>query len=115
MVGIKTIKEKDMIYLDNAGTTQTDKKVLDAMMPYLYENYGNASSLYTIGQKQREVVENSRKIVAECINAEPREIYFTSGGSESDNQAIISASIIGAKKNKKHKENVGFCQVCHCG
>lgn len=91
-----------MIYLDNAGTTQTDKKVLDAMMPYLYENYGNASSLYTIGQKQREVVENSRKIVAECINAEPREIYFTSGGSESDNQAIISASIIGAKKNKKH-------------
>jgi len=91
-----------MIYLDNAGTTRLDDKVLEAMMPYLKEEYGNASSLHSMGQKAKEVLEDARERIAKCINAKPREIYFTSGGSESDNQAIISACRIGARKNKKH-------------
>lgn len=91
-----------MIYLDNAGTTQLDKEVLDEMLPYLTTGYGNASSLHTLGQLARDAVEEARKKVAQCLGALPREIYFTSGGSEADNQAIISASLLGAKKNKKH-------------
>ena len=91
-----------MIYLDNAGTTKLDKDVFNAMIPYLTEEYGNASSLHTLGQRAKEALENAREKVAKCINAKPREIYFTSGGSESDNQAIISASIIGERKGKKH-------------
>lgn len=91
-----------MIYLDNAGTTRLDKEVLDRMMPYLLDEYGNASSLHSLGQKAKEVLEDARERVAKCINAKPREIYFTSGGSESDNQAIISASKLGERKGKKH-------------
>lgn len=91
-----------MIYLDNAGTTKLSSEALDAMMPYLKEEYGNASSLYYMGQKAREAVEQARAEVAKCINAKPNEIYFTSGGSESDNQAIVSASRFGARQNKKH-------------
>ncbi len=91
-----------MIYLDNAGTTRMDDSVLKAMLPYLGEQYGNASSLYTFGQKAREVVEEARKTVAKCLNAQEGEIIFTSGGSESDNQAIMSAARYGALKGKKH-------------
>ncbi len=91
-----------MIYLDNAGTTKVSQHVLEKMMPYFSEEYGNASSLHTLGQKAKEVLEEARANVAKCINCLPREIYFTSGGSESDNQAILSSSIIGARKNKKH-------------
>ena len=91
-----------MIYLDNAGTTHISEHVLETMMPYLTEEYGNASSLHTLGQKAKEALEDARAKVAKCINALPREIYFTSGGSESDNQAILSAAILGARKNKKH-------------
>lgn len=91
-----------MIYLDNAGTTRISEHVLETMMPYLTEEYGNASSLHTLGQKAKEALEDARAKVAKCINALPREIYFTSGGSESDNQAILSAAILGARKNKKH-------------
>lgn len=91
-----------MIYLDNAGTTKVSQHVLEKMMPYFSEEYGNASSLHTLGQKAKEVLEEARSNVAKCINCLPREIYFTSGGSESDNQAILSSSIIGARKNKKH-------------
>ncbi|MBE7073489.1 MAG: cysteine desulfurase NifS [Clostridiales bacterium] len=91
-----------MIYLDNAGTTRLDEKVLKKMMPYLKEEYGNASSLHSMGQRAKESLENAREIVAKCINANPREIYFTSGGSESDNQAIISACKLGERKGKKH-------------
>ena len=91
-----------MIYLDNAGTTKLDENVLSGMMPFLTENYGNASSLHSLGQRAKEYLEQAREVVAKCINAEAREIFFTSGGSESDNQAIISASILGERQNKKH-------------
>lgn len=91
-----------MIYLDNAGTTRVDDSVLKAMLPYFCENYGNASSLYTFGQKAREVVESARAKVAKCLGASADEIIFTSGGSESDNQAIMSAARFGALKGKKH-------------
>ena len=90
-----------MIYLDNAGTTALDSEVLNAMMPYLTENYGNASSLHTSGQIAKEALENAREEIASLLGASPREIYFTSGGSESDNQAIVSAAILGEKKGKK--------------
>lgn len=91
-----------MIYLDNAGTTKTSHEVVNAMMPFFEEEYGNASSLHSMGQRAKEHLGSARKIVAECINADAGEIYFTSGGSESDNQAIISASILGERKGKKH-------------
>lgn len=91
-----------MIYLDNAGTTKTSHEVVNAMVPFFEEEYGNASSLHSMGQRAKEHLDAARKIVAECINADAGEIYFTSGGSESDNQAIISASILGERKGKKH-------------
>lgn len=91
-----------MIYLDNAGTTKVSQNVIKEMLPYFEEEYGNASSLHSIGQRAREVVEEAREVVASVINAKPEEIYFTSGGSESDNQAIISAARMGEIKNKKH-------------
>lgn len=91
-----------MIYLDNAGTTKTSHEIVSAMMPFFEEEYGNASSLHSMGQRAKEHLDEARKIVAQCINADAGEIYFTSGGSESDNQAIISASILGERKGKKH-------------
>ena len=90
------------IYVDNAATTQTSKKVIDGMLPYMYEQYGNPSSLHSVGQRAKEVLEEARAKVARCLNANPNEIYFTSGGSESDNQAILSAAEIGLKRGKKH-------------
>ena len=86
------------VYADNAATTSVSKTALDAMLPYLTENYGNPSSLYSFAQKATEAVAQARATVAACLNAEPREIYFTSGGSEADNQAIISAAKAGARK-----------------
>lgn len=97
-----------MIYVDNAATTKLGKTALDAMMPYLTENYGNPSSLHTIGQTAAEALQKSRETVAECLGCSPKEIYFTSGGSEADNQAIISAAAIGAKKGKKHIISTAF-------
>lgn len=91
-----------LIYMDNAGTTRVDSGVLETMLPYFAEQYGNASSLHIIGQEAKETLENMRKTVADCINAEPNEIYFTSGGSESDNWALTSASIFAKMKGKKH-------------
>lgn len=91
-----------MIYLDNAGTTKVSEKVKEAMMPYFDEIYGNASSLHEMGQIAKEKLEEAREVVAKCIGAEPREIYFTSGGSESDNWAIESACKLGERKGKKH-------------
>ncbi|MBQ6019041.1 MAG: cysteine desulfurase NifS [Clostridia bacterium] len=90
------------IYADNAATTKMSKTALDAMLPFLTEIYGNPSSLYEIGQRAKEALEEARATVASAINAEPNEIYFTSGGSEADNQAIRSAAVIGARKGKKH-------------
>ena len=91
-----------MIYADNAATTKMSAVAVDAMMNCINENWGNPSSLYDFGQRAAEKLAESRKIIAECINANVGEIYFTSGGSESDNQAIISAAKIGARKNKRH-------------
>ena len=96
------------VYADNAATTSVSKTALNAMMPYLTEQYGNPSSLYAFGQKAKEGLEAARKTVAECINAEPREIYFTSGGSEADNQAIVSAAKAGARKGKRHLISTAF-------
>ena len=90
------------IYADNAATTQMSDSVLKAMMPLLTDIYGNPSSLHSIGQVAKEYLENARETVADCIGADPKEIYFTSGGSEADNQAIRSAAYIGARKGKKH-------------
>ena len=90
------------IYADNAATTKMSRTAIDTMVKYMEETYGNPSSLYMIGQAAKEALEEARETVAGVINAEPREILFTSGGSEADNQAIISAAAIGAKKNKRH-------------
>ena len=91
-----------MIYADNAATTKMSKIAVEAMADCIENFWGNPSSLYNFGQIAKEKLNQAREISAECIGANPEEIYFTSGGSESDNQAIISAAKIGAKKNKKH-------------
>ena len=90
------------IYADNAATTKMSRTAIDTMVKYMEDTYGNPSSLYMIGQEAKEALEEARETVAKVINAEPREILFTSGGSEADNQAIISAAALGAKKGKKH-------------
>ncbi len=90
------------IYADNAATTRMSRTAIDAMIPYMENVYGNPSSLYSIGQEAKEALEQAREEVAAVINADPREILFTSGGSEADNQALRSAAVIGAKKGKKH-------------
>lgn len=97
-----------MIYVDNAATTKLSKTALDAMMPYLNDNYGNPSSLHTVGQIAAEALQKSRETVAECLGCSPKEIYFTSGGSEADNQAIISAALLGEQKGKKHIISTAF-------
>ncbi|MEJ7671459.1 MAG: aminotransferase class V-fold PLP-dependent enzyme [Chitinophagaceae bacterium] len=79
------------IYFDNAATTSLDTEVLDAMMPYLTEKYGNPSSIYSYGRETRMAIENARKSVAKILNAHPAEIFFTSGGTESSNTAINAA------------------------
>lgn len=90
------------VYADNAATTAVSKAAVDAMMPYLTTTYGNPSSLYSFAQDAKEALENARATVAGIIGAEPKEIYFTSGGSEADNQAIVSMAKFGAIKGKKH-------------
>ena len=90
------------IYADNAATTKISKSALDAMIKTNEEAYGNPSSLHSVGQKAKEVLEQARVDIAKCIGADFKEIYFTSGGSEADNQAIISAAKLGALRNKKH-------------
>ncbi len=91
-----------IIYADNAATTKMSKTAINNMLPYMTDIFGNPSSLHTIGQKANEALESARKTVADCLGCEPKEIYFTSGGSEADNQAIISAAKLGEKKGKKH-------------
>ena len=90
------------IYADNAATTKMSRKAIDTMIPYMEEIYGNPSSLYETGQRAKEALESAREEVAAVINASPQEIFFTSGGSEADNQALRSAAAFGAKKGKKH-------------
>ena len=96
------------VYADNAATTSVSKTALDAMLPYLTENYGNPSSLYSFAQKAKEALEEARQTVADIIGAQPKEIYFTSGGSEADNQAIVSMAKFGALKGKKHLISTKF-------
>ena len=91
-----------MIYADNAATTKMSPKAIETMVALMKDTYGNPSSLYEVGQKAKEVLEAAREDVAKAIGATPKEIIFTSGGSEADNQAIISAARIGAKTGKKH-------------
>ncbi len=90
------------IYVDNAATTKMSKAAIEAMLPYLEECYGNSSSLHTVGQLAAEALFKARQSIAESIGADIKEIYFTSGGSEADNQALISAAEMGARKGKKH-------------
>lgn len=99
---------KRFIYADNAATTALSKSVLDEMMPYLTTEYGNASSLYDLGGRAKMAVERARGQVAAAIGAEQREIYFTGGGSESDNWAIKGAAEFMAKKGKKHVISTAF-------
>lgn len=90
------------IYADNAATTRMSKTAIEAMLPYFDQIYGNPSSLHSTGQYAAEALFMARKIIAEILGCDAREITFTSGGSEADNQAIVSAASIGAKKGKKH-------------
>ena len=96
------------VYADNAATTKISKHALQAMMPCFETYYGNPSSLHTVGQEAKEVLDQARETVAKCLGCEAREIYFTSGGSEADNQAIRSAAFYGAKKGKKHIISTAF-------
>ena len=96
------------VYADNAATTKISQVALQAMMPYFESVYGNPSSLHSVGQEAKEALEDARARVAKCLGCEPREIIFTSGGSEADNQAIISAARYGARKGKKHIISTAF-------
>ena len=98
----------EYIYADNAATTAVSEKALAAMMPYFRDNFGNPSSLHSAGQRANEALLAARETVAKALNADPKEIFFTSGGSEADNQAIVSAAKLGAKKGKKHIVSTAF-------
>ena len=96
------------VYADNAATTKMSKTAIEAMVPCFEKFYGNPSSLHTVGQEAKEILEDARVRVAACLGCEPREIYFTSGGSEADNQAIISAARLGQRKGKMHIISTAF-------
>ena len=97
-----------MIYADNAATTRLSGTALAAMLPYLTEHYGNPSSLYTLGQEAAEALAQARETVARCLHCRPEELYFTSGGSEADNQAILSAARWGRRQGKTHIISTAF-------
>ena len=97
-----------MIYADNAATTKMSSTAIEAMLPYMDRIYGNPSSLHTAGQQAAEALQSARERIAACLGCQPREIYFTSGGSEADNQALISAAKIGDRKGKKHIISTAF-------
>ena len=96
------------IYADNAATTKMSEHAINTMLFHMKEVYGNPSSLYGVGQKAKEALEDARRRASAVLNCEPREIYFTSGGSEADNQAIISAARFNAAKGKKHIISTAF-------
>ena len=96
------------VYADNAATTAMSQVAIDAMLPHFNKIYGNPSSLHSVGQAAKEALDAARATVAQCLGCEPREIIFTSGGSEADNQAIISAARLGARKGKKHIISTAF-------
>ncbi|MBR5733431.1 MAG: cysteine desulfurase [Lachnospiraceae bacterium] len=97
-----------LIYADNAATTKMSDAAIDTLTRCLKENFGNPSSLYSIGQTAKEILEQAREDVAAVIGAQPREIIFTSGGSEADNQAILTAAALGKKNGKKHIVSSAF-------
>ena len=96
------------IYADNAATTRMSETAIQVMTECMRHNYGNPSSLYTIGQQAKEALEEAREAIARLINADPREVLFTSGGSEADNQALLTAAMIGKKKGKRHIISTAF-------
>ena len=96
------------VYADNAATTKMSQVAIQAMIPCMESTYGNPSSLHSIGQEAKEALEDARARIAKCLGCDAREIYFTSGGSEADNQAIISAARYGARKGKKHIISTAF-------
>ena len=96
------------VYADNAATTRVSKTALDAMLPYFTEIYGNPSSLHSFGQEAKEALENARERIAGHLGCQPREVYFTSGGTEADNMAIRTAAALGARKNKRHIISTAF-------
>ena len=96
------------IYADNAATTKMSRTAIDAMLPYMETYYGNPSSLHTVGQQAAEALMAARQTVAACLGCQPREITFTSGGSEADNQALVSAARIGERKGRKHIISTAF-------
>ena len=96
------------VYADNAATTPVHAKAAEAMLACLKEEYGNPSSLHTVGQRAKELLDQARADVAACLGAEAREIYFTGGGSEADNQALLTGAMLGAKKGKKHLITTAF-------
>ena len=99
---MKVKRLKRFVYADNAATTAVSKPVLDAMLPYYTEHYGNPSSLYSLGRDAKKPLEEAREAVAQCFGAMPNEIFFTSGGSEADNWAIKGVAHALAPKGKKH-------------
>lgn len=96
------------IYVDNAATTKMSRVAIDAMLPYMDRIYGNPSSLHSVGQRANEALCDARERIAKRLGCTPREITFTSGGSEADNQAILSAAAVGEKKGKKHIISTAF-------
>ncbi len=96
------------VYADNAATTRMSRAAIDAMLPYMETIYGNPSSLHSVGQQAAAALLSARERIAGCLNAAPREIYFTSGGSEADNQALLSAARLGERKGKKHILSTAF-------
>ena len=96
------------VYADNAATTPVHAKAAEAMLACLKEEYGNPSSLHTVGQRAKELLDQARADMAACLGAEAREIYFTGGGSEADNQALLTGAMLGAKKGKKHLITTAF-------
>lgn len=96
------------IYVDNASTTKTSRTAIEAMLPYMDKIYGNPSSLHSVGQAAADALRKAREEAAEVLGCEPNEITFTSGGSEADNQALVSAAAIGARKGKKHIISTAF-------
>ena len=97
-----------MIYADNAATTKMSGAAANAMTACMQDTWGNPSSLYSLGQRAKEALEDARERIAACIGASPKEITFTSGGSEADNQAIRSAAQLGARKGKRHIISTAF-------
>ena len=96
------------VYADNAATTKMSQTAINAMLPYMERIYGNPSSLHSVGQEAAEALQSARETIAKCLNASPNEITFTSGGSEADNQALLSAAWLGLRKGKKHLISTAF-------